>query len=77
MYMCMYMYIYLYYAYVCIMAIIIVFSQEQEDGQTTTPLSQPTEEWMLTCRQHADLQPSMDTQESIDWTLAAQSYPNI
>ena len=63
-------------AYVCIMAVIMVFLQEQEDGQTTTP-SRPTEEWMLICRQHADLQPSMDTQESIDWTLAVQSYPNI
>ena len=32
---------------------------------------------MLICRQNADMQPSMDTQEDIDWTLAAQSYPNI
>ena len=55
----------------------MVFLQEQDDGQTTTPSSRPTEEWMLICRQQADLQPSMDTRENIDWTLAAQSYPNI
>ena len=23
------------------------------------------------------MKPSMDTQEDVDWTLAAQSYPNI
>ena len=32
---------------------------------------------MLICRQNADLQPSIDTQEDIDWTSSAQSYPNI
>ena len=32
---------------------------------------------MLICRHNADLQPSMDTQEDIDWTGDAQSYPNI
>ena len=32
---------------------------------------------MLICQQNADLQPSMDTQDGIDWTLAAHSYPNI
>ena len=32
---------------------------------------------MLICRQNADLQPSIDTQEDMDWTLAAQSYPNL
>ena len=55
----------------------MVFSQEQEDSPTTTSRSQPTEEWMLICQQSVDLQPSMDTQEDIDWTLAAQSYPNL
>ena len=28
-------------------------------------------------QRNADLQPSVDTQEDIDWTLAAQSYPNL
>ena len=70
------MYMYMYNTMNCIMPIIMVFLQEQEDGQTTTPSSRCTEEWMLICRQHAHLQPSMDT-ENIDWTLAAQSYPNI
>ena len=32
---------------------------------------------MLICQCNADLQPSVDTQEDIDWTLAAQSYPNL
>ena len=35
------------------------------------------EEWMLICRQNADLQPSMDTQEGIDCTQVAQAYPNM
>ena len=51
--------------------------QEQEDDQTTTPLSRPTEEWMLICQQNADLQPNMDIQDNTDWTLAAHSYANI
>ena len=32
---------------------------------------------MLICRQNADLQPSTDTQEDIDWTLSTQLYPKI
>ena len=32
---------------------------------------------MLICRQNQDMQPSMNTQEDVDWTEAAQSYPNI
>ena len=32
---------------------------------------------MLICQRNADLQPSVDTQEDVDWTLAAQSYPNL
>ena len=51
--------------------------QEQEGGQTNTPPPRPTEEWMLICQQNADLQPSMDTQDGIDWTLAAHSYPTL
>ena len=51
--------------------------QEQEGCQTNTPPPRPTEEWMLICQQNADLQPSMDTQDGIDWTLAAHSYPTL
>ena len=51
--------------------------QEQEGGQTNTPPPRPTEEWMLICQQNADLQPSMDTQDGIDWTPAAHSYPTL
>ena len=32
---------------------------------------------MLICQQNADLQPSMDTQDGIDWTLAAHLYPTL
>ena len=41
------------------------------------PPSRVTEEWMLICHQNAEMQPSMETQEDIDWTASAQSYPNI
>ena len=41
------------------------------------PPPRPTEEWMLICQRNADLQPSMDTQDGIDWTLAAHSYPTL
>ena len=41
------------------------------------PPSRATEDWMLICRQNAEMQHSMDTQEDIDWTASAQSYPNI
>ena len=51
--------------------------QEQEGGQTNAPPPRPTEEWMLICQRNADLQPSMDTQDGIDWTLAAHSYPTL
>ena len=60
-----------------VLHILVSWLQEQEGGQTTTPPPRPTEEWMLICQQNADLQPTMDTQEDIDWTLAAQSYPNL
>ena len=32
---------------------------------------------MLICQRIGDLQPSVGSQEDIDWTAAAQSYPNI
>ena len=32
---------------------------------------------MLICQRNADLQPNMDTQDGIDWTLAAHSYPTL
>ena len=52
--------------------------QEQEGGQTNAPPPpRPTEEWMLICQRNADLQPSMATQDGIDWTLAAHSYPTL
>ena len=41
------------------------------------PPSRATEDWMLICCWNAEIQPNMDTQEDIDRTASAQSYPNI
>ena len=32
---------------------------------------------MLVCQRNSDLQPSTDSQQDVDWTQAAQSYPNV
>ena len=32
---------------------------------------------MLICQQHTDLQPSMDIEEDVDWTISSQAYPNV
>ena len=32
---------------------------------------------MLICQQNANFQPSTDTLDDVDWTQAAQAYPNI
>ena len=32
---------------------------------------------MLICRNNADLQPSTNSPENVDWTTAAQEYPNV
>ena len=32
---------------------------------------------MLICQRNADLQPNVDSQEDVDWTRAAQGYPNL
>lgn len=47
------------------------------DGGNSNPPSRPTEEWMLVCQRNTELQPSTDAQEDVDWTHAAQSYPNL
>ena len=39
--------------------------------------SRATKEWLLICHQNVEMQPSMDTQEDIDWAVSTQSYPNI
>ena len=51
--------------------------QEQSDQQHNQHPSRPVEEWMLICQRNADLQPNMETQEDMDWTRAAQAYPNL
>ena len=32
---------------------------------------------MLICQRNADLQPNVDSQKDVDWTRAAQTYPNL
>ena len=32
---------------------------------------------MLICQSNANLQPSIDTQEDVDWSAGAQRYPNV
>ena len=51
--------------------------QEQNNGQHTTPLPQPVKEWMLVFQCNADLQSGTDSQQDVNWTIAAQSYPNL
>ena len=67
----MYMYV-LYILYACVL---VFFLQEQV--QHTSQPSRPVEEWMLVCQRNSDLQPSTDSQQDVDWTQAAQSYPNV
>ena len=51
--------------------------QEQDNIQHNITPSRPVEEWMLICQRNTDLQPNTDSQPDIDWTLDAQSYPNV
>ena len=37
----------------------------------------PKHEWMLIFQRHTELQPTSEFHQDIDWTLAAQSYPNL
>ena len=32
---------------------------------------------MLICQFNADLEPNTDSQEEVDWSSAAQAYPNL
>ena len=51
--------------------------QEQDTSEHNPQPSRPLEEWMLICQRDIDLQPSTDSLQDIDWTQAAQSYPNV
>ena len=51
--------------------------QNQEPGHDHAQPSRPIEEWMLICQRNTDLQPHTDSQPDVDWTHAAQSYPNL
>ena len=48
---------------------------EIEQHQRTSSTS--VEEWMLLCQRNAHHQPTANSQEDIDWTIAAQSYAGI
>ena len=51
--------------------------QNQEPGHDHAQPSRPIEEWMLICQRNTDLQPHANSQPDVDWTHAAQSYPNL
>ena len=51
--------------------------QEQENSQHAPTPPRPVEEWMLVCRQNQHSEPDVSSNEEVDWTLAAQSYPNL
>ena len=51
--------------------------QNQEPDHDHAQPSRPIEEWMLICQRNTDLQPHADSQPDVDWTHAAQSYPNL
>ena len=55
----------------------ILLPQEQSDQQPNQQPTQAVEEWMLICRSSADLQPSTESQEEVDWSAGSQSYPNV
>ena len=50
---------------------------EQSDQQHNQHPPRAVEEWMLICQRNAQLQPRTDSQEDVDWTQAAQAYPNL
>ena len=55
----------------------LLLLQDQHNTQPTSPPSRPVEEWMLICQHNTELQPNTDSQQDIDWTQAAQTYPNV
>lgn len=57
--------------------IIFYHSRELSENQHNQSPYRAVEEWMLICQLSANLQPTTDTQEDLDWTRAAQAYPNL
>ena len=55
----------------------ILLPQEQSDQQPNQQPTQAVEEWMLICQSSADLQPSTESQDNVDWSAGSQSYPNV
>ena len=55
----------------------IFSSQEQSDQQERQTPSRAIEECILICQHSADLQPNTNSEEEVDWTQAAQAYPNL
>ena len=50
--------------------------QEPTEQQSYSPC-RATEEWMLICQRNSDVEPLTTSQDDVDWTLAAQAYPNL
>ena len=71
-YICIYIQYTILYAYV----LVYLFLLQEQDQHTGQP-PRLVEEWMLVCQCNSDLQPNIDSQQDIDWTQAAQSYPNV
>ena len=58
------------------MYIIQLYVHIPQEQQRSHP-SRAVEEWMLVCQRNADLQPDITSQQEVDWTQAAQAYPNL
>ena len=56
---------------------ILLLPQEQSDQQPNQGPTRAVEEWMFICRSSADLQPSTESQDDVDWSAGSQSYPNV
>ena len=53
---------------------IFLLPQEQAEAQ---PGQRAVEEWMFICQSNAELQPTTESQEDVDWSVDAQRYPNV
>lgn len=65
--------------FVCTFNFVRINLTQGPDSEQPPQSNQPQrsqEEWMMICQQSGDLQPNVIS-EDVDWTSAAQSYPNI
>ena len=52
-------------------------TQEQNEEQPDQPPPRAIEEWMLLCQLSNELPTSTHSQDEVNWTQAAQRYPNL